>query len=125
MRLIFGLALLTLLAACSEQQMCISRATKDLRTVRSFLAETEANIARGYAVVEIQYVDYEYEPCGVNPDDSVKYCFLPEEKTRFDRRAIDIDAEIAKRDVLIAKEALLAKQAELDILACKEAYPEG
>ena len=52
MRWLAPLMLLPLVAACSEQQMCISRATKDLRQVQSFISEAEGNLARGYALVE-------------------------------------------------------------------------
>ncbi|SFJ85811.1 hypothetical protein [Celeribacter neptunius] len=124
MRWYIPLALIPLLAACSEQQMCISRATKDLRQVQSFIAESEGNLARGYALVEKQYIDYDYERCGEDADGKTIYCRVPDVETRKVPKAIDLDAEAAKLAALKAKEAQLQVTAAAATQACIEQYPE-
>ncbi len=124
MRWYVPLAILPLLAACSEQQMCISRATKDLRQVQTFIAEAEGNLARGYALVEEQYIDYDIEVCGTNADGSPIMCRVPDFETRRVPKAIDLDGEAAKLAALKKKEVQLSIQAQADIDACKIQYPE-
>lgn len=124
MRWLIPLAFLPLVAACSEQQMCISRATKDLRQVQSFVAEAEGNLARGYALVEKEYIDYDLEKCGEKEDSSPIYCRVPEIRTRTQPKAIDLDAEAAKLAALKKKEAQLQLQAEAATEACIAQYPE-
>tara|TARA_R110001583_G_scaffold195166_1_gene369824 strand:+ start:72499 stop:72852 length:354 start_codon:yes stop_codon:yes gene_type:complete len=115
--------LLPLVAACSEQQMCISRATKDLRQVQSFISEAEGNLARGYALVEKEYIDYDIQRCGEDADGKAIYCRVPDVETRRVPKAIDLDAEAAKLAALKKKEAQLARQAEAATQACVQQYP--
>ncbi|MEM5477516.1 hypothetical protein [Pacificibacter sp. AS14] len=124
MRPLFALPALLLLAACSEQQMCISRATQDLRAVRGFVNEAEGNLARGYALVETQVVDYERKLCGVKPNGDKKYCRVAVEETVVERKAIDLDGEAAKLAVLRQKEAALVLKTDAQVLACQQAYPD-
>lgn len=124
MRLVLALPALLLLAACSEQQMCISRATHDLRVVRGFVEEAKGNLARGYALVETEVVEFEYERCGTKKDGSPRYCHVPDTRTVLKRKAIDLDAEAAKLASLRNKESSLVKQADMGVLACQKAYPE-
>lgn len=123
MRLLLALPALLVLSACSEQQMCISRATQDLRTVRGFATEAEGNLARGYALVETQVVDYERVQCGTTAEGATKYCRVPVRDTVLKRKSIDLDAEAAKLSVLRQKESALALKADASILACQKAYP--
>ncbi|MCA0044401.1 hypothetical protein [Celeribacter litoreus] len=124
MRWFIPLAVLPLLAACSEQQMCISRATKDLRQVQSFIAEAEGNIARGYALEERQFLEYDTEICGYDVNGAPQYCRVPDFETRLVPKSIDLDGEAAKLAALKAKEAQLSVQASAGIEACKIEYPE-
>jgi hypothetical protein len=123
MRLLLALPALLVLSACSEQQMCISRATQDLRAVRGFASEAEGNLSRGYALVKTQVVDYETVSCGTRPDGKTKRCRVPVRDTVFKHKAIDLDAEAAKLSVLRKKEAELALKADASVLACQKAYP--
>lgn len=125
MRLVASLLAIAVLASCSEQQMCISRATKDLRVVRGFAAEAEANLKRGYALVEVEKVELVREICQVLEDGTEIFCEVPVITTVKEPKAIDLDAEAAKLKTLKSKEAQLARQAEADVAACKAAYPEG
>jgi len=114
-----------LLAACSEQQICISKATKDLRVVQGFVAESEGNLSRGYALVTVEKIGYEREECGVHKDGSKRFCRVPYTYDTQEPRAIDLDAEATKLASLRKKEASLQTQATASIAACKSAYPEG
>lgn len=125
MRWFLPLAVLPILAACSEQQMCISSATKDLRIVRGFVTEAESNLRRGYALVEVDVLDFETKACGTKKDGSTKFCRVPVKDTEMRPKAIDLDAEAAKLATLQRKEAQLATLATQQIAACKTAYPDG
>lgn len=124
MRPLIVLPVLLGLAACSEQQMCISRATQDVRAVRSFVAETEGNLSRGYALVETQVIEYKRSACGQKPNGDTAYCRVPVEETVWERKSIDLDGEAAKLAILRKKESALAIKAEAQILACQQAYPD-
>jgi hypothetical protein len=53
------LTLATLTACGTPQEQCISRNTRDLRTVDRLIAESEGNLARGYAFETVTvYEDY-------------------------------------------------------------------
>ncbi|TNE66448.1 hypothetical protein [Celeribacter ethanolicus] len=124
MRWLIPLAVLPLLVACSEQQMCISRATKDLRQVQSFIKEAEGNLGRGYALVEKEYIDYDIERCGTNDEGKPIFCRVPDVHTRMVPKSIDLDAEAAKLAALKKKEAQLQIEANAAVEACKVQYPE-
>ncbi|MEN8834064.1 MAG: hypothetical protein ABF285_11965 [Pacificibacter sp.] len=124
MRPLLILPALLLLAACSEQRMCISRATQDLNAVNRFIAEAEGNLSRGYALYQTQVVENERVACGTKEDGSRIYCWVPVEKTVIKRKAIDLDGEAAKLVQLRKKQSALAIQAQAGVEACKAAYPE-
>lgn len=118
------------LAACgTPQQQCISQSTQDLRIVDSFIAETEANLARGYALAQDvtsvpRLVDCTPEPTDKHPNPRQRNCLVNEAQPVTRPVAIDLDAEAAKLASLKAKRAQLAAQAQPAILACQRTYPE-
>ena len=124
MRQFSVMAVLLALSACSEQQLCISDATRDLKQVRSFVAEAQGNIDRGYAFGEKQEVVYELEQCGVNSEDEPVYCRVPEVVTKKVPVAIDLDGEAAKLKALLEKEAELEARAAREVEICKQKFPE-
>ncbi|RYI19464.1 MAG: hypothetical protein EON48_09165 [Acetobacteraceae bacterium] len=125
-----SLLALAVLAACgTPQEQCISRNTRDLRTVDRLIKETEGNLARGYAFETITvYEDYwttcaapataEGEPAKLRP------CLDERAVTEQRPKAIDLNAEARKLDSLNAKRKDLSRQAEKVIAACKTQYPE-
>lgn len=129
-----GFALLFLLAACgTPQEQCILRETRDLRTLDRLIAETEANIERGYALVEVQTVDLVPDICyrrgKRNPDGTygrpVPFsCFSRELDTELRPRAIDLNVERAKLASMREKRISLARQAEASAAQCRVLYPE-
>lgn len=119
---------LGLLAACgTPQEQCISRNTRDLRTVDRLIGETERNIARGYALDEVTVFETYRVPCrptvpGGPPGPGFCYDQVPD--TEYRPRAIDLDAEAAKLQSLRKKRESLARDAEKVIAACRASYPE-
>jgi hypothetical protein len=124
------LAALGLLAACATpQEQCIARETRDLRIVDNLLAETEANLRRGYALEEVTvwrpvWVDCTPRLRDGAPAAAPRMCFDDRAETVTRPSPIVPEAEAAKRDVLIEKRRQLLAQAERSIAACQAAYPE-
>jgi hypothetical protein len=130
--LLTGTLALALAACGTPQERCISAATRELRTVERLLAQTDANLARGYAYEEREITRTEWVICGydpVPPGDAKKaprprYCL--DDVTDTVRRAVAIDpaVEQRKRDSLMAKRNELRARAEAEIDACRATYPE-
>ncbi len=134
MKRIVVLAMLGLLTACgTPQEMCILRETRVLRTLDGLIAQTDANIGRGFAIQEYtETVDYWgtcYQPQGVGADGvqppPVAFpCRRDRDITRTRAVAIDLGAERQKLGSMQAKRRDLARQAQGPIAACKASYPE-
>ena len=126
LRLALALLLVALVAACgTPQEQCIRAATRDVRTLDRLIAETEANLARGYTYEEHEIVRHEWMRC----DDwvrgtPVRMCFEPVWDTVKRPVAIDPAAEQRKLDGLKARRKALGLQAEAAIAACRAQYPE-
>jgi hypothetical protein len=113
--------------------MCILRETRDLRTLDRLIAETEGNIARGYAIQEYtDVVDY-WGTCyerqaagadGVRPPPVPYTCRRDREITRTRPVAIDLGAERQKLTSMQGKRRELARAAEGPIAACRAAHPQ-
>lgn len=126
------LAALALLAACgTPAEQCINRNTRDLRTVSKLVDETRANLQRGYALEEytVWLPVWEYCPAlpvaeGEEPKPR-RLCMDERAETRTRPVAIDLNAETAKLESLLAKRAQLSAEAEPVIAQCRAQYPEG
>ena len=116
-----ALAVLLALTACATpQERCAQEATRDLRTLRALIAETEATLARGYT--------YEEELRSVRV--GVSYCarsagrvgvgFCAEDRLTTVRRpvAVDLAAEQRKLDGLRMREAELSARVPAALRAC-------
>ncbi len=118
------------LAACgTPQQQCISQVSRDLRIVEKFIVESEANLARGYALAEVvethpEFVDCTPEPTSTKPDPKPRKCLVDVAETVTRPVAIDLDAEAAKLASLRAKRAQLITQTNAAVAACQRQYPE-
>lgn len=124
MRVLLPLALLPLLAACSEQDMCIDRETRELRVVTELVQETQGNIARGYAIETYTAFEEVFEACGTDGSGKTLYCQSVEPVEKRRPKAIDLDAEQAKLRSLQSKQTELATRAEAAKAACIAAYPD-
>ncbi len=119
------------LAACgTPQEQCISRNTRDLRTVERLIAESEGNLQRGYAFETVTvYEDYwtyceRPAPAEGEPAPPPRLCMDERAVTESRPKAIDLNEETRKLDSLRAKRQQLTRQAEAVIAQCKAQYPE-
>ena len=129
-RLLSAILLLPmLLAACgTPQEQCIRTNTRELRQVDALIAETRANLTRGYGYREDIVTDWDWEPClhgrpvprGHMPD----MCWEPYERTVRTPVAIDPASEQRKLAALTERRKALAAQAARIVAACKAQYPE-
>lgn len=130
-RSIVLLAAAALLAGCvSERQQCINRVTADLKVVNRLVEETRENIQRGYALEETQIVRERMVLCGETRDADGNiidrdYCRESDIDTIRKPVAINLAAEQAKLDSLLAQQAQLESTAAAGIKACIAAYPEA
>jgi hypothetical protein len=129
-RLAVSLAFAVLAACGTPQEQCISRSTRDLRTVDRLIVETEGNLQRGYALETVtRYEDY-WDTCfervvvgdqvGIQP----RMCLRERSYTEQRPRAIDLKAEAQKLDSLKVKRTELARSAAPLIAQCKAEFPE-
>jgi hypothetical protein len=124
------LALAALVGCGTPQEQCISRNTRDLRTVDRLIVETEGNLQRGYALETVtRYEDY-WDTCldreVVNGQVTVvpRMCLREYSYTEERPRAIDLKAEAQKLDSLKVKRKELARAAAPLIEQCKVEFPE-
>lgn len=122
-------ALLILSACGTPQQNCISGATRDMRVVDRLIAETEANLQRGYAIEEQVISRPIWAPCYPRvrrgqPAAALQMCMDDEDEVIRRPKAIDLNAEAAKLASLKAKRAAQAEAASPAIMACRAQYPE-
>ena len=123
---LFSLLFVTILAGCgTPQDQCIGSATREVRTLDRLIAETQANLSRGYGYEEREVVHHEWRRCeDWIPGTPPRMCFEPVWRTVSKPVAIDPAAEQRKLDGLIARRKALLIRAEAAIAACKARYPE-
>jgi hypothetical protein len=119
------------LAACgTPQEQCISRNTRDLRTVDRLVKETEGNLQRGYALETVTRWEEYWDTCfdSVEIDGRVSLrpysCEREYSYTEQRPKAIDLNAEAKKLESLKAKRTELSRAAAPLIAQCKAEYPE-
>lgn len=118
------LALLGFLAACgTPQEQCISKATRDIRTVDRLITEVQGTLDRGFGYEYITVWELDYVDCGTEADPS-RVCAIrvPEQERR--PVALDLAAEQIKLDQLRAKRVELLKSAAPVVAQCKIDNPE-
>jgi hypothetical protein len=133
-RCTLALAALALLAGCgTPQERCIARETRDLRILDRLIAETEGNIARGYALEEVTVWRDHVTTCLVaqppNSDGTpnppvLQLCERERAETVTRPRAIDLNAERAKLSSMRDRRRDLARAAERAVAACRASFPE-
>ena len=127
MRPIFLLPLLLGLAACATpREMCISNASKDLKVVDQLVRTTQGNLARGYAIETQQVLVNTEQVCGQDPVTKKDImCTVAVSDEQQVPVAIDLVAEEAKLNSLLARRAELIAQRDKVIQQCIAMYPEG
>ncbi len=116
------------LAACgTPRERCIARETRDLRVLDQLIAETEATIARGYALRTESLVVAQSYPCRVGGPDGavvVGFCERDEVVERTRPVAVNLDDERAKLRSMQVRRAEMVRAAAAAVAACRDAYPE-
>ena len=130
--ILLALSSVLIVASCgTPQERCISRNTREYRTISSLLAEVEGNLARGYAWQERTVSRAEWDECprvvtDRNGNQRIVHASCMRNVTDTERFRVPIDpvAEARKRDNLIARKQALTPAAAAAVKACKAAYPE-
>ena len=123
----FVLPLVTLAACATPREQCIGSVTKDLRVLNSLIAETEANLARGYAIEQTQDVRVLRRTCTGRNEDGSEFRFPCDETETFTKErpvAIDLNAERAKLQSLLERQSQTKAASDQAVLACIRANPE-
>ncbi len=120
-RIFLALAPLAVLAACATPaERCRIDATRDLGTVRALIAETRANISRGYTYEREVYSRPRLTFCTGSGRRHVGVSFCSgnvlDERER--PVAVNLDEERAKLRSLEAKEQQLQARARQSLMAC-------
>lgn len=129
------LILCCLLSACgTPQERCISSVTRDLRVVDRLIAETDANLRRGYGLQDVTVFHDVWTLCPGFPSGSIagepapapvpQMCWDSQPVTYQKPVAIDLAAENAKLSGLLTKRKELAAAAAPMIAQCQVQYPE-
>ena len=117
-----------LVAACATpREQCINDVTRESRVLSGLIAETQQNIARGYALEEVQEVRVVRTTCTGTNEDGSTFTFPCEETQTIERDvpvAIDLNAERAKLESLLERQAQLQRSTDAAIQQCIAAYPE-
>jgi len=127
MKRLLLIAPLVLLTACSEQDICISNATSQIRTINSLVAETRGNLSRGYALEKRQEIRERRYVCTINNGDgtvSNEICTDTEVTTTDVPVAIDLNAEQAKLNSLLERQTVEQRRADAAVQQCQIQYPE-
>lgn len=121
-RLLGPLALCAALAGCADPRArCDADATRDLRTIEALIVETEANIARGYAIGRETDVRPGLEVCLAG--DLVQFCTVNEPFVRERPIAIDRAEERRKLATLRERRAELQAPARTALARCAAQFP--
>lgn len=126
-RPIAALGALALLAACATpQERCIANANKQLTTLRALIAETEQNIARGYAIETQQTVRTSIQLCAGAGSRSTDLLLCQMAEPREKRVPVTIDTDLEKRKLaqMKAREVELSRALPAAYDTCERAYPQ-
>ena len=127
-RLMMSAVLLGLASCGTPQQQCIGQVTQNLRVMDSLIAETQGNLARGYALVPAtrsvpEFVDCTPRPTEQRPNPRHKSCLVNTAQTYTRPAAIDLNAEAAKLASLQSRRQQMAAAVNPSVLACQQQYP--
>ncbi|MFZ3580635.1 hypothetical protein ACOI1H_00505 [Loktanella sp. DJP18] len=128
MRFLVALAPLALVAACATpQQQCLNNVTEELRVNQFLIAQTQGNLDRGFAIDRQQRVSRGFDMCRERGRDGVtttRLCRTTQVRDVNVPQAINLDVERGTLDQLLAKRAILQRQATAATAQCRALYPE-
>ena len=127
-RTVMGVTALATLAACATpQQSCIASVTRDARVLDSLIAETQANLARGFAVEEVEELRTRNRTCVGRNEDGTEFRFRCPQTDTVTRQvpvAIDLQDERRKLETLLQRQEQNRVNVEAGISQCLARYPE-
>ena len=124
-----ALICLTALAACATpREMCERQAVRDLAVVERLIAESEATLARGYALHPVPYTRPSLQLCygsgfGGYGNFGFSYCNYPQVDIQMVPAAVDLREERRKLMELKRKRQDLARASAAGLEACRARYP--
>ncbi len=121
--MILLLALLLLAACATPREQCMSSATRDLRVLDRLIAESKANIERGYGYGTERFTNWQWGICGRYRNGTLAYCWEPYDSFRRVPVAVDLSEEQRKLDSMIRRRNELAREVQPRIAACDATYP--
>lgn len=119
--------LLALMACATPQQRCIAKAAPDLPVLNRLIAESEGNLARGYAFADVEVEMDVWKLCGVDLTPSAggqTMCLETETTTTREAVAIDLTAEAAKLASMRARRDEIEAQAQPAFAQCQAQFPK-
>ena len=119
--------LLALTACATPREACINDALRDKRIIDALVAETSANIERGYALEERQDVRTIRQTCTSRTADGVEFDYRCDKVDTFTTTvpvAIDLNAEREKLESLLERQAQNRALSDQAIAQCIATYPE-
>lgn len=129
MRVTLALIPLVFLSACaSDRERCVENADSDLNIVIQLIAETRANISRGYGLEERTNMTTIEKVCQITQEGG-GILNVPCNEIVPNRSqvpvAIDLAAEQAKLDSMLARLPQMQAQANAAVDQCRLLYPES
>jgi len=121
------LPLLALAACSTPREQCISGANRPVATLDQLIAETQGNVDRGFALVEVQDVRVLRKTCESTNDDGSTFRFPCEETETFTRRepvSINVAEERIKLSQLQDRRANAVRTAQAQVQQCIAVHPE-
>jgi hypothetical protein len=121
------LPILALAACATPREQCIDQVMRDTRILGALMNETEANIARGYALEQRQNVRTVVGTCRGRNEDGSDFFFACDETNTVTTNvpvAIDLDAEQAKLRSLRTRFAQSQAASNQAVLQCIASNPE-
>lgn len=121
------LPLLALAACSTPREQCISGANRPVATLDQLIVETQGNVDRGFALVEVQDVRVLRKTCEGTNDDGSTFRFPCEETETFTRRepvSINVAEERIKLSQLQDRRANAVRTAQAQVQQCIAVHPE-
>ena len=124
---LFVLPLMALTACATPQEQCLGAASREARINAQLIAETQANITRGFGVRREQRVVEAPGFCRGRTEtgEAVRVrCNEVDVRNVQVPVALDLDAERAKLDSLLAQRDAIAARTNAAVAQCRVLYPE-
>jgi len=120
---LLGLCAFALAACATPRERCFATATQELRTIDALIAETQTNIARGYAIAREPGVRTSLVFCYDPPREPYTFCSQNEPTVVERPVAIDRADERRKLASLQERRAELAGATRRQVAACEAQFP--